>query len=119
MLPITRMRLERNLAYHDSLVTFYQEQLGKDESGDPEDKQLAEQSDKDESGDPEDKQLADIQYLLKLHREVAKQLRDVLDAEPVFSAIETAVQNRPAVRNPSADIKPMAGRFTPRPRVFH
>jgi len=134
MSPVTRKRLERNLAYHQAMADanapkeaapartgsggggFEQPAGAHADAAKPAEGQPAPEArpraatQRSASAAPAAaKPKTQQEVLFELHTEVVKQLREVLDAEPLEPAIITALNRSRPFRNTSADVRPQAG----------
>lgn len=117
MSPTMRKKLERNLQYHAATAEYYQGQLDAkkkkaEESGvGPGPAAHTRSSSAKPTASATPPKADPDELLATMHGEVAKQLQEILDKEPLTPAIVTAASKQPVHRNMSPDLKPTAGRF--------
>lgn len=108
MMPTVRMRLERNVEYHEAIVEQHKKliearnqqqseaQPDQYQTQEQEQQQQQAQQQQAQQNEGEDKQ---SNAIIEMHADAAKQLRDILNTDPVVASIAQAVTDRTVVRD--------------------
>lgn len=106
MLPTVRMRLERNVEYHESVVEQYKKMMETRQEEQQQDQPEEERHSRRERHHPqqqqqqqEDRRLKEYREISEMHAEAAKQLRDLLNAEALEPAIREVMTQERVMRD--------------------
>lgn len=109
MMPIVRMRLEKNVEYHEAVVESHKKmietkQQEQQQQSSSEGEEFRENSDRRSRREPpppqqEDPSVKQSQAIIEMHAEAAKQLRDILRSEPLQPAIHEVLSERTVMRD--------------------
>lgn len=103
MLPTVRMRLERNMEYHESVVEQYKKMIETRQQEQQQEVPDEEHRNRRDRHQPqqhqEDRRVKEYREISEMHAEAAKQLRDLLNAEPLEPAIREVMTQERVMRD--------------------
>ena len=103
MLPTVRMRLERNMEYHESVVEQYKKMIETRQQEQQQEVPDEEHRNRRDRHQPqqhqEDRRVKEYREISEMHAEAAKQLRDLLNAEALEPAIREVMTQERVMRD--------------------
>jgi hypothetical protein len=101
MMPIVRMRLEKNVEYHEAVVESQKKMIEakQQQQHEPQEEEGRRSRRGEQPQQQEDPSVKQSQAIIEMHAEAAKQLRDILRSEPLQPAIHEVLSERTVMRD--------------------
>jgi hypothetical protein len=101
MMPIVRMRLEKNVEYHEAVVESQKKMIEakQQQQHEPQEDEGRRSRRGEQPQQQEDPSVKQSQAIIEMHAEAAKQLRDILRSEPLQPAIHEVLSERTVMRD--------------------
>jgi hypothetical protein len=101
MMPIVRMRLEKNAEYHEAVVESQKKMIEakQQQQHEPQEEEGRRSRRGEQPQQQEDPSVKQSQAIIEMHAEAAKQLRDILRSEPLQPAIHEVLSERTVMRD--------------------